>query len=219
MVNPLVSCAMPTSGRRSFIPAAIDCWLRQNYEPRELVVIDEGDDLIEDLVPDDNRIQYVIMDKKMNLGAKRNLCCELARGEIICNFDDDDWSAPDRIAHQVAMLSDDKPVAGYGTLLFWDTVKNQAKQYKATVPGYVCGTSLCFRKSFWIIHKFPDKQVASDNGFVYPIVGRVNQSRDFSHMVARIHGHHTSSKVGINTVVSSDLIPAGFWENEKLRLG
>ena len=28
------------------------------------------------------------------LGAKRNLACELARGEIIVHWDDDDWMAP-----------------------------------------------------------------------------------------------------------------------------
>jgi glycosyltransferase involved in cell wall biosynthesis len=218
MVNRLVSCVMPTKGRRSFIPAAIDCWMKQTYEPRELVVVDEGPDLIEDLIPDDDRIQYVIMDKQMNLGAKRNLCCGLAQGEIIVNWDDDDWSAPDRIAHQVAMLTEEKPVSGYGTLLFWDTIKKQAKQYKAMIPGYVCGSSLCFMKSFWVIHKFPDKQVASDNGFVYPIVQRITQSRDITHMVARIHENHTSSKNGITTVVPMDMIPVAFWENEKLRL-
>jgi glycosyltransferase involved in cell wall biosynthesis len=219
MVNPLVSCVMPTKGRRAFIPAAIDCWLKQTYEPRELVIVDEGSDLIEDLIPDDERIQYVIMDKPMNLGAKRNLCCELAPGEIIVHWDDDDWSAPDRIAHQVALLSEERPVTGYGTMLFWDTIKQQAKQYKANMKGYVCGSSLCFTKTFWAIHRFPDKQVASDNAFVYPIVNRINQSRDSSHMVARIHGNHTSPKSGITAVVATEVIPAGFWENEKLRLG
>ena len=30
---------MPTKNRRAFIPAAIDCWLKQTYENRELIIV------------------------------------------------------------------------------------------------------------------------------------------------------------------------------------
>jgi glycosyltransferase involved in cell wall biosynthesis len=209
---------MPTWNRRAFIPAAIDCFMRQTHENRELVILDDGE-TVDDLVPADPRIRYE-RTARVNTGVKRNLVNELADGEIICHWDDDDWSAPDRIADQVGRLVETgKPVTGYGTLLFWDTVAGQAKRYHSQIAGYVCGTSLCYTRDFWQMHRFPDKQEASDNAVVYPVLRQIAASHDVTHMVARIHDcHHTSKKVGITETVAKELIPAGFWENEKLRL-
>jgi glycosyltransferase involved in cell wall biosynthesis len=219
-IQPLVSCVMPTKSRRAFVPAAIDCWRKQTYENRELIIVDDGEDAIEDLIPNDKRIRYVFQKVRRNTtGKKRNFCNDLARGEIICHFDDDDWSSPDRIAFQVGMLNKSGlPVTGFSKLLFWDCVKKRALFYRAHIKGYVCGTSLCYPKEFWKGHQFKDKQVASDNDFVYPILKQIAASSESRFMVARIHGRHTSSKKGITETASKDSIPLGFWENEELRL-
>ena len=81
--DPLVSCIMPTGNRRSFVPQAIRCFLRQDYPNLELVVIDDGAQSSRDCVPESDRIRYLRLDQKMTLGAKRNFACEQARGEII----------------------------------------------------------------------------------------------------------------------------------------
>ena len=218
-MKPLVSCVMPTWNRRAFIGAAIDSFLRQNYENRELVILDEQENSIEDLVLEDPRIRYFMATKRETTGTKRNRVCELAQGEIICHTDDDDWSAPDRIEDQVKRLIESgKPVTGYSNLLFWDVVEKKAKRYVSHSSGYVCGTSFCYLRSFWEHHRFRDQQKASDNSFVYPILRQVASSSDDRHMVARIHDAHTSSKNGISQVVDKGVIPVEFWENEKLRL-
>jgi glycosyltransferase involved in cell wall biosynthesis len=59
MTRPLVSCLMPTADRRSFVPIAVDAFLRQDYGPSELIVLDDGADPISDLLPNDQRIRYV----------------------------------------------------------------------------------------------------------------------------------------------------------------
>lgn len=220
MNNPLVSCVMPTKDRREFIPAAIECWLRQTYENKELVIVDDGEDPIADLVPTDERIRYFFRKVRRNTtGKKRNLCNELSRGEIICHFDDDDWSSPERIQFQVDLLDKSgRPATGFNMLLFWDCLKSRALRYRSHVKGYVCGTSLCYLKELWRGHQFKDKQVASDNDFVYPILKQIEASSDMSHMVARIHTKHTSNKKGITETVSKELIPMGFWDNERMRL-
>ena len=56
--TPLVSCVMPTCNRRRFVSQAIWYFLRQDYPSRELVIVDDGEDSIADLVPDDERIHY-----------------------------------------------------------------------------------------------------------------------------------------------------------------
>lgn len=216
----LVSCVMPTWNRRAFIPGAIDSFLRQTYEPRELVILDDGDEPIQDLIPQDSRIRYAFEGKRRITGDKRNRVNELARGDVICHFDDDDWSAPDRIADQVARLkASGKPATGYSTLLFWDVKGKVARRYRSAISGYVCGTTLCYTREFWNQRHFRAKQMGSDNDWVYPILKSIAHCHDASHMVARIHDcHHTSKKNGIVEIVSRNLLPAGFWENEKLRV-
>src|SRR5436190_24369310 len=95
---------MPTFNRRQFIPHAIEYFLNQDYANRELIIVDDGTDAINDLVPADQRILYVPLDEKITLGAKLNLACQHARGEIIAHWDDDDWYAPDRLRYQAAPI-------------------------------------------------------------------------------------------------------------------
>jgi glycosyltransferase involved in cell wall biosynthesis len=68
-IRPLVSCIMPTYNRRAFVPRAIQYFLRQDYTNRELIIIDDGTDVISDLVPADECIRYFRLDKKVTLGA------------------------------------------------------------------------------------------------------------------------------------------------------
>lgn len=220
---PLVSCVMPTWNRRPFIAQAIESFLSQTYPRKELIILDDGDDSIRDLVPKKKIIRYVRIDQRISTGMKRNKCCELAKGELICHFDDDDWSAPGRVENQVKRLIESgRPITGYSTLIFWDTLLKQAKRYISRTPGYVCGTTLMFRRKFWESHRFTDKQMASDNDFIYPNLREIAASHDYVHMVARIHDcHHTSSKNNLTgyQTVSTDQIPGAFWEAEKSRLG
>src|SRR6266849_4617889 len=118
---PRVSCIMPTYNRRAFVSRAIEYFLRQDYEPRELIVIDDGDDPVKDLMPADARVRYFGLRDKTPLGAKRNLACEVASGSIVVHWDDDDWQAADRLSHQVDTLSRASvPICGIRNPLFYD---------------------------------------------------------------------------------------------------
>ena len=206
---------MPTCNRRRFIPAAIDCWIKQTYENRELVIVDDGEP-IEDLLPNDKRIQYILCDK-MLIGEKRNFANSFATGGIICHWDDDDYSAPDRIAYQVAMLEKSgKPITGFTGLYFWDAEKQIARRYRSGIKHRVCGTTLCYTKDIWQMHRFANVKIGEDNRFVDDAAPLVASSPEECYMVARIHDSHTSSKKNISGSVAKELLPAGFWENERL---
>jgi glycosyltransferase involved in cell wall biosynthesis len=211
---------MPTWNRRGFIPAAIDCWLKQTYENRELIILDDGEEPIEDLIPDDPRILYAFDRRHRCTGDKRNKVNELTKGDLICHFDDDDWSAPERIQFQVDLLrSSKKPITGFSVLLFWDMVDESVRKFTASIAGYVCGTTLMYAREFWQGHRFKSKQMASDNDFVYPNLKSIAASKETRYMVARIHNcHHTSPKNGVRGTAAYAAIPEQFWNNEKLRL-
>ena len=95
---PLISCIMPTHNRRPFVGQAIYYFLRQDYPEKELLILDDGEDAVADLVPRDERIRYVRLEQRQSIGAKRNHACELAKGQFIAHWDDDDWMAPRRLS-------------------------------------------------------------------------------------------------------------------------
>src|SRR5579859_455663 len=104
--GPLVTCIMPTRDRRAFLPRAVELYLAQDYEPRELVVLDDGDDCVRDCFPDDPRVRYLRGERGLSVGAKRNALCEAARGEIVAHWDDDDWYPAWRLRRQVEAMAE-----------------------------------------------------------------------------------------------------------------
>ena len=166
----LVSAIMPTYNRRHLIPMALACYLAQDWEEKELIVVDDGSDPIGDLlgkVRAESSVYYLKPKVRMAIGAKRNLCCERASGQIIAHWDDDDWSASGRITDQVTRLIDSgKQMSGYHSILFWHLEKKKAYKYVSQNPNYSSGSALCYRKTFWQANHFPPLQYAEDNAFV-----------------------------------------------------
>jgi len=113
----------------------------------------------------DERVTIRIASKSgMSIGAKRNEACRLSSGELICHWDDDDYSAPQRVEDQVArLLESGKAVTGYHSMRFTDG--QQWKRYE-NGPDYALGTSLLYRKEWWERHPFLDIAVEEDNAFV-----------------------------------------------------
>jgi Glycosyl transferase family 2 len=99
-----VSCLMATHDRRRFLPQAIQCFADQDYDCRELIIVDDGPEPIEDLIPRDPHIQYLWLRSRRSIGAKRNLAAEVATGEYFICWDDDDWFGPHRITYQVTPM-------------------------------------------------------------------------------------------------------------------
>ena len=100
---------------------AIDCYASQDYQPRELVIVSDGEEDYEDLrryaaarCASQLTMRAVAQGSKP-LGALRNAAIELAHGEIVCQWDDDDLSHPRRISAQVEMLQSEDAVACFLT--------------------------------------------------------------------------------------------------------
>jgi len=197
--SPLVSCIMPTANRRLFVPQSIRHFLRQDYANRELIIIDDGTDSIADLVPADKRIRYVRLNQRQTIGAKHNLACELAQGEIIVHWDDDDWMAHWRLSYQAQKLLRNSPstLCGLSHLLFYDPHSNRAWKYVYQAGGrpWVSGATFCYFKSFWKQHRFPDMNEGGDTVFVWELKdANVVPLQDHTFYVATVHPANTSRK-------------------------
>lgn len=197
--TPLVSCVMPTKDRRPLVGQAIEYFLRQDWPARELVILDDGLDPVDDLVPDLPSISYHRLGRRTVLGAKRNLAVELAKGDLVAHWDDDDWYSPDRLSAQVRQLNrTGADLVGTPSLAFYDPARAVAWRYgwPSHRRPWLAGTSLLFRRELWQRNRFAEVANGEDTRFVWRTpVARVASTPE-PHCVALVHPGNTVPKTG-----------------------
>lgn len=195
---PLASCIMPTANRRRFIPGAIAMFLAQDYPAKELIILDDGADPVADLIPPHPALRYLRTSPHPSLGAKRNAACAAARGEVILHWDDDDWYAPHRIRVQLeALLASGAEICGIDRAFFIDPAAAAAWEYvyPPRAAPWVCGAALCYRRSYWRTHPFPETNIGEDTRFVTSAQrNQVHVMPDNRFFVALIHEANSSPK-------------------------
>lgn len=193
--NPLVTCVCPTTRkRRDWLRQAIRYFQFQTFGTGELelLIAAESGDLDLSVIPADPRIRVVLYETahRIPLGAKRNFACSQA-GDLIAQWDDDDYSAPGRLADQVPrLLASGKAATAYTRMKFTDGVR-----WWDAALGPI-NSSLVFRKSWWERHRFPEIQVASDIPFLDALVdaGEITAGPSRDLMAASVHRDNTSPR-------------------------
>ena len=177
--DELVSCIMPTRNRRAFVPLALHNFLAQDYPNKELVVIDDGTDPVADLVAGAPGVRYFRLPGAVTIGEKRDLACELARGALIAQWDDDDWFAADRLSYQTeplragradvtGLVTDRVLVLPEGE--FWSI---RPALHARMFAGDVHGGTLAFRKSLLDNQiRYPAVNCGEDAALLRAILGR-----------------------------------------------
>lgn len=104
-MSVLVSIVTPTANRGPMLGLLLDCVRRQDHPNWEWLVLDDGDEPSELLRrAADDRIAYAYSRTRRSLGAKRNELVSRAAGEVIVQFDDDDYYAPTYVSAMLAFL-------------------------------------------------------------------------------------------------------------------
>jgi len=195
---PLATCIMPTADRRQFVPAAIEGFLAQRYPAAELLVVDDGDEPVEDLLPAHPRVRYLRLAGRRPVGEKRNVAVEAAHGEVILHFDDDDWSHPDRIRIQAETLRPGTAeICGLAHMLWWDPVHGQAWRYRCPPVRrpWVAGNTFAYQRATWTKSPFPAQEMGEDTAFVWGRPDRrVLPIDDERLVIGTLHATNTSPK-------------------------
>ena len=184
-----MTCLVLTRNRRQWLPKALACIEAQTYRNRETLIVASGES-VADLASGSRLIH---LGGKPTIGAARNAGCAMARGSVIAHFDDDDYSAPGRLADQVERIRAGAAVTGYHSMRFTDG--ERWWKYTSTQTAYALGTSLCYRRDWWEQHRYPDVQVGEDNAFVAaarPVLVSVDAGEM---MHATIHPGNTSPRL------------------------
>ena len=103
----MISCLTITLNRLVLLKEAVRCYCRQTYPNRELIIVTDGtpqyrqaiDDYIGWLGRADIYPVYMA-ESGQPLGVLRNIALDVAKGTIVCQWDDDDLNHPERLERQ-----------------------------------------------------------------------------------------------------------------------
>jgi hypothetical protein len=108
---PLISCLMTTYDRLSLAKHAVRSFAAQTWPEKELIVVSDGKARFLHALERYaaalglERVRFVHAGaQRLNLGSLRNISLDAASGEILCQWDDDDYSHPERLRLQAEEL-------------------------------------------------------------------------------------------------------------------
>jgi hypothetical protein len=199
---PDVSIVTLTYNRRIFMPLAQYCYMIQSYPENKLewVIVDDGEDSIEDTLIGISNVKYVRLDSKTSIGEKRNIGVRSAMYDTIVMMDDDDVYPNNSILHRVAMMGKEpkKQCVFTTTIPCYDIQKHisfmNVPPYGLPMAQRVSEASLAFTRQFWEDRKFSDIQIAEGNAFIH---GREEMCREVSPqevIVSLVHSKNTSAR-------------------------
>lgn len=209
MTEPSVGCICLTADRHRFTDRAVDCFLRQTYGNRHLLIYDTGVEPYEaNHYPGCVTTVYNPSSRGHKIGALRNEAIDMVKADAIVTWDSDDWSDPERVARQLAALQS-RSATGYHNLLFLDTresgVMGKAweydyQHYRATYRlNYCAGASLVYWRDTWKAAPFVENKTTGEDKEwcervkVQAVNGVGTPGVDRPMLIAEYHGGNTSA--------------------------
>lgn len=186
-----------TKDRPEMTQRTVACFLAQSHPKKRLLVYDTSEVAPEPYPQFDagNVLYFHAGARTKTIGELRNEAIEFAQMavcpgqfDIVAHFDSDDFSGPQRIAEQVALLqSSGADCVGYNEMLFWREPKGkiicqvpdphgkhleswrdpgEAWLYSNKDPRYALGTSLCYWRRTWERKPFEATSQGEDMRFI-----------------------------------------------------
>ena len=192
---PLISCLCITKNSEELVKLSIDCFNKQLYPNKELIVVYEDNNKYIDVIVETNQQENIIFYKvdtnpKKTLGELRNISINIAKGEYIAQWDDDDWHSPLRLWEQFYYI---KKSNKFGSILkswlVFDQRNNLLYERKRTdLVGWE-GT-LLFKKSE-IKNLYQNLAKGEDTGFVKQIESQIYPIYYPELYIYRVHYNNT----------------------------
>jgi glycosyltransferase involved in cell wall biosynthesis len=201
--KPLVSVLTPTYNRRPFIPQYLKNLRKQTYPHSriEILVADDGEDLVRDLITADDRVRYLRLEGRRPLGWKRNLLAQEARGDILLHMDDDDYYPPMRISHAVARLMEsDRLIAGASEGYIYNSAIDKVVVSGPFGPNHGLDGTFAYRRELLRTQSFdPDAMVRVEARFTANFTIPMVQLDPRSTILIMQHAFNTwdKSKTGV----------------------
>jgi hypothetical protein len=222
MPDPTVCAIMLTCDRPELARRAVESFRSQTYRAKRLLILDSGTELDPDLEDESAEIHWVPAQREgFTIGELRNTANAFwTEYPILIHWDSDDFSHPNRIAEQVALLqSSGADVVGFREMLFWRQTRHKMDRnycegaawlYSNPDPRYCLGSSLCYWRKTWERKPFEATSQGEDHNFCAglkcagvlsaPMLGSLRGLSNVRpvkthepRMIARIHAGNTSN--------------------------
>jgi len=152
----LISVIIPVYNGERYVAEAIDSVLAQEYKNIEIIVVNDGStDNTEDVVRSYANVKHLFQSRK-GVSAARNNGVRCSSGEFIAFLDADDLWTKNKLLTQIdIMMKGPSPdmVFGHAEQFFSpelaDILKDKIKMITGAMPGYIPGTMLIKRNSFF----------------------------------------------------------------------
>ncbi|MFP2422642.1 glycosyltransferase family 2 protein [Pseudescherichia vulneris] len=180
--TPFVSVVCPTWNRRAFLPYLLYIFQYQDYpaDKRELIILDDSEnsnqELIDMMVDSAAcNVRYVHSPERLDLGKKRNMLNEMAKGEYILCFDDDDYYPPNKISMQVAAMQNSNALfSGSDTIYIWYSHLDKIYRTHAFGERHALNGTFGYHRNFLKNHRYEDTATLAEeqaflNNFTTPI--------------------------------------------------
>lgn len=225
---PLISCIMPTRNRRAFVAQAVKFFQAQDYPNKELVTLEDGEACNWDVMAGTN--YHHLGASHHTIGYKRNFAIlgRIARGDILCHWDDDDYYGPRRLSTQVApLLRGEADFSAMRMSLLLDAKEgtlwtcDDCTHMRCFKMDIHYGT-LMYWSHYWRqgLH-YPDVQVGEDRRFVHALLAtdaKLARIVDPGAFIYVLHGGNTTSDMrlahpeGWEQVSIRQYIPEEHWK-------
>ncbi len=165
MSLPLVSCIMPTYGRPDYVAESIAMFLAQDYPRKELLILNDCPG--QTLTGNFPGIRIINAPSRWpTLGEKRNAAIELAKGDYIAVWDDDDVYFPWRLSASMQCILETN-AAIYCPAEYWAYWGDENLHENQAILSWIYHPVLMFTKSVWrAVAGYPAQTMCEDTAFV-----------------------------------------------------
>lgn len=167
---PHISIITPTGNRRSLFSIALKNFQSFIYprEKMEWIILDDGTEVMNDLIPKDPLIKYIKMDcdgNRLPIGCKRNKAIEYASNDYILFMDDDDYYSPESVLARVKFLIDSEiECVGCSSVGCYNLINDKSVLAEDS-NNLLCEGSLAFTKKFWEERKFDEGDLDNESKY------------------------------------------------------
>ena len=154
---PFVSIVTVTRNRKNMFKLPINNWIMTKYPTNKLewLILDNSDHPIKDILPNDNRINYIHKNDFTNIADIRNYAVEKSKYNYVSFMDDDDYYYPDSVLAKIrVLLHYENKKCVYSSPLGIYNVLNNSSQIMNTGFDCIPEATLTFHKDFWRQNKF-----------------------------------------------------------------
>lgn len=164
-VPQLVSVLMGTcKGRKPLLKQAVKYFHRQDYNPKELLIVDDDPEPGDLSFIDHPAVKYIHLDRPARIGEKMNVAVKASKADHFIKLDDDDWHSPKLVSALMTELYEEDPKASlighryFPVFMLEDWTVKEPERVRT-------GAAVCFHRRIWSRRQFREDTQVEDTYF------------------------------------------------------